>query len=201
MDIIDPRIIKEDNLKKDRKTIRSAEITKNMLSTKLSLGMINEDEIDEAIDIYLSGTLTDFPDLGYNDYITLEPTLYRRIDKMPSNRFKFGVYRANAENLLVASTLFGFDGKRPKKFRKKSLTLSRYFYFIATNHAARGMIKRFYIDTLDRLCKEFDKWTEVLDNVKIDHTMYGPEINRFKDKDLENQINELYNQLDISFDN
>ena len=166
------------------------------MQTKTELGRDTRDPVSQSIDVYMVDLITRVPNIRYAGWISLEDDLGDKVQKVGSFVDRSRIYKANADNLLMCCTVFPDHIRKEGPFGKTAYLLLCQSYYSSAIKNGLGLINRPLIKTLKRLYTNFSKWVRLLEGIN-----FNPECQEQSDREFEQQINDIYNGLDLTLDN
>jgi hypothetical protein len=147
-----------------------------LLHSRVHTGLESNSEFyDEDVNVYLAHLLNSYIDptktAGTAQYIAADDaTIHRMIADAPDDRHRYSIYKANADFLLVAVTVFDvFDERhynRPPAFhipRESRIGRAAFYYELAASYAARlGSGPASLAPTLHKISEGIETYTRIL---------------------------------------
>lgn len=148
-----------------------------LLSTRAALELQSDDDVTEQeVNVYLTGLLCSYGDPRYcmrvGGYLsTYDSTVFERAQQSPSYRYRYAVYKVNADHLLMSIGVFcnpegrRYDSRPAPLRRGKEVFVARakayYDFAAAYGHTVFGRTSA-VCEVLDRLGSDIEKYIAIL---------------------------------------
>ena len=148
-----------------------------LLSTRAELALPSDDDVTEQeVNVYLTNLLCAYGDPRYcvrvGSYLsTYDSTVFERVQHSPSHRFRYSVYKANADHLLMSIGVFrNPEGRRrdarPAPLRRREelfVARAKAYYDFAAAYGATVFGRTSAVcEVMDRLGTDLEKYLAIL---------------------------------------
>ncbi len=152
-----------------------------LLSTRAELSLQSDDDTTEQeVNVYLTSLLCSYGDPGYcvrvGGYLsTYDSTVFERAQHSSSHRYRYTVYKVNADHLLMSLGVFhNPTGRRPdacpaplRRGGEMFVARAKAYYDFAAAYGLRVFGRASAVcEVLDRLGSDFEKYVAILTHLR-----------------------------------
>jgi hypothetical protein len=154
-----------------------------LLESRTTLGLPSDDESEHDVNIYLTHLLCAYGDPQYclrvGGYISAyDSSVFERAQRSPSHRFRYTVYKINADHLLMSIGVFQNPEGRPTEslpaaFRRSAETFvgrGKTYYDFASTYSQRVFGNSSGVtDVLGKLSENFQHYVRLLGQMRSEY--------------------------------
>lgn len=168
------------NLEKRERELELNYMLSSLLKTRIRMGISDEPDPEEDVNVYLAHLLVDFAQPDYREraerYLgETDVEVIRRVDASRDNSWRFHIYKLNADHLLLSVGVLERVGERLSRASRGRdcdfyIGRGKTYYEIASGYQERIYRKETALgETLDRLSTFFEKYVGILGKVRGDY--------------------------------